>query len=362
MKKKPTASPLFSPVHINQLIVANRFVRSATQDYYAGADGSISPVQYQLYRNLARGGVGMIITGFIYILENGKATPGQLGIYDPHLIPALCELTNQVHEEGGVVVAQLVHSGPQTRAKLVNGPIWVPSADKEFPNATVMDSADIRELISAYVGAAKRCVRAGFDGVQLHCAHGYLLSRFLSPRTNRRKDEWGGSAENRARVVVEIIRGIRESAGSEYPLMVKMNGDDGGLEGGLEIEDAGKTAAILEREGLDAIEVSRGFANSPKSPVEKDVDDESKEAYLLRLAAAIKKAVGIPVISVGGYRTLSVMEKAVRAGSCDMVSMSRPFIREPDLVEKFQEGKMRADCISCNKCFNLRGIRCAQLK
>lgn len=352
---------LFSPIKINSLTVPNRFVRSATQDYYANDDGSVSENNMHLYEKLD--GMGLIISGFIYVSENGKCTSSQFGLYEDKLTDSFKRLTDKVHEAGNIIFAQLVHGGRQVRLKYVKGTIWAPSVwEPHAPDAKIlpkeMSDEDILRVIDDFTNSVKRAFNAGFDGVQFHSAHGYLLSQFLSPYTNRRIDQWGGALENRIRVTLEILKRSRAETGKDYPLIIKLNGDDGGIKGGLTIDDASKAAVLLEEGGIDAIEVSRSMMESPEPAVKTDITREEDEAYLLDQALKIKKNVKIPVISVGGYRSVAIMENALKEGKCDMVSLSRPFIREPDLVKKILRGKNRADCISCNKCFNIRGIKC----
>jgi 2,4-dienoyl-CoA reductase-like NADH-dependent reductase (Old Yellow Enzyme family) len=221
---------------------------------------------------------------------------------------------------------------------------------------------EIRALIGDFVSAAVRAKRAGFDGVQLHAAHGYLISSFLSPHTNRRADEWGGPVENRARVLLETLRGVKAACGAGFPAIVKLNSTDF-LEDGLTVEDAVLIARLLEADGIDAIEVSGGMAEAGRGSIWPGIRSEAEEGYFVENAARIKQAVRVPVFGLGGIRTLAVAERIVEEGRADLVSLSRPFVRDPFLVKHFREGLAAgSECISCNKCFNPRGIRCAELK
>jgi 2,4-dienoyl-CoA reductase-like NADH-dependent reductase (Old Yellow Enzyme family) len=221
---------------------------------------------------------------------------------------------------------------------------------------------EVRALVADFVSSAVRAQRAGFDGVQLHAAHGYLLSSFLSPHTNRRSDEWGGSLENRARALLEVLRGVKTACGRDFPVMVKLNSTDF-LDGGLSPDEAVRVAVMLEADGIDAIEVSGGMAEAGRGSVWPGLRGEDEEGYFVENAARIKKAVRVPVGGLGGIRTLAVAERIVRDGLVDMVSLSRPLIRDPFLVKHFREGlTSKSECISCNKCFNPRGIRCGDLK
>jgi 2,4-dienoyl-CoA reductase-like NADH-dependent reductase (Old Yellow Enzyme family) len=358
-------SVLFSPIYIGSIEIVNRFMRSATHDFLAEEDGSISSRQLELYRQLAAGEVGLIVTGHAFVLPSGKASPRQIAASDDRFIPGLKTLASVVHGFQSKIFLQLSHAGRQTKEKICNCQPIAPSAVYEpvykiWPRE--MSQADIEEVIQAFVAAASRAHQAGFDGVQLHCAHGYLLSSFLSPYTNRRQDQWGGSLENRFRVIREILRRIKKEIGQNFPVMAKLNSSDY-LPGGLEMEEAVAVAKLLSAEGLNAIEVSGGSAESGRGSMWPGQRPEEEEGYFVPAAITIRKAVNIPVIGLGGLRTFRVMERLVATGQIDLVSMSRPFIREPDLVAKFKSGeKAAASCISCNKCFNPRGIACAELK
>ena len=364
MSEHHPRSVLLTPLPMGSILLPNRFVRSATQDYMAREDGLVSDRQVALFRALAEGEVGLIITGHAYVHPLGKAGPNQTAIFDDRFIEGLSRIAGAVHTASSSrVFVQLAHAGRQTKAKYVRGTPVSPSAvpdpvSKVTPRE--MTPAEIEALIEDFVRAGLRAARAGFDGVQIHAAHGYLLSSFLSPHTNRRTDAWGGSLGNRARAIVEVLKGIKARAGKDFPVMAKLNTTDF-LPDGLTIEDAVGAARILEKEGLDGIEASGGMAESGRGSVWTGVRAEADEGYFVENAAAVKKAVRIPVSGLGGIRTLAIAEKLVAGGAVDLISMCRPFIRDPFLVRKFREGTLaKSDCISCNKCFNLRGIRCAQ--
>lgn len=357
-------SILFSPVRIKGLDIPNRFVRSATHDFMAGRDGSVTERQVELFSSLAEGGVGLVITGHTYVSPEGKASLFQLGIDKDDFLPGLKKIPQAVHKFPSRIFLQLSHAGRQTKPKLCGGTPLAPSAVYE-PVFKVMpqemSGKQIERTIYDFIQAARRAKVCGFDGVQIHIAHGYLLSSFLSSYTNQRKDKWGGSLHNRMRIVVEIIRGIKESTGFDFPLMAKLNSVDW-LPQGLTLEESIEIGRILEEEGLDAVEVSGGMSEAGETSIWKGVRPPQKEGYFVDNASLIKKAVSIPVLGLGGIRSFSVMEEMVKKGKVDLISMSRPFIRDPFLVQKFRRReKLKSDCISCNKCFNPRGIKCAQL-
>jgi len=358
-------SILFTPIKIGRLTVPNRFVRSATHDYMADDDGFVTGREVDLYRRLAEGEVGLIITGHAYVQPSGKASPRQMAVCDDRFVEGLARIPAAVHAHPSLVFLQIAHAGRQTKPKLC-GCVPVSPSQVYDPVSKVMPrelrADEIRTLIADFVAAAGRAKRAGFDGVQLHAAHGYLISSFLSPHANRRTDEWGGSVENRARVLLETLRGVKASCGPDFPVLVKLNSTDF-LEGGLTVEDAILVAAMLDEAGIDAIEVSGGMAEAGKGSIWPGLRSEADEGYFVESAARIKRAVRVPVFGLGGIRTLAAAERMVADGRVDLISLSRPLIRDPHLVKHFREGRTaKSECISCNKCHSLRGIRCAELE
>jgi 2,4-dienoyl-CoA reductase-like NADH-dependent reductase (Old Yellow Enzyme family) len=215
-----------------------------------------------------------------------------------------------------------------------------------------MTKQDIREMVNAFGEAARRAKAAGFDGVQIHSAHAYLLSQFLSPAFNRRNDEYGGDVRNRARIHLEVYQAIREVVGKDFPILIKMNSRDF-VENGLSLEDSIQVVRLLADAGIDAIELSGGFITGGKlSPSRSGIDSEDKEAYFQEEARAVKKEIGIPLILVGGIRSFAVAERLVEDGTADYISMSRPLIREPALINRWKAGDLRrAECRSDNLCF-----------
>ncbi|NIO49866.1 MAG: NADH:flavin oxidoreductase [Candidatus Aminicenantes bacterium] len=358
-------SVLFSPIKIGTIEIPNRFARAATHDFMAARDGSVTERQVSLFNNLAKGEVGLIITGHTYVNPAGIASPYQTGVDDDHCIEGLSQITNAVHQYPSRIFLQLSHAGRQTKPKICGCTPLAPSSVYE-PTFEVMpkemSQEEIRSVIDDFIQSGRRAKEASFDGVELHVAHGYLLSSFISPYTNRRKDEWGGTLANRLRIVVEIIQGIKELSGKEFPLIVKLNASDF-LPEGLSIDESIEIAKILESEGTDGLEVSGGMSEAGKGSVWKGLRPEEEEGYFVDNASKIKAELSIPVFGLGGIRSFSVMEKIIEEGRADLISMSRPFIREPFLIRKFRTGEIKkSECLSCNKCFNLRGISCAELK
>jgi len=359
---------LFEPFSFSGLDLKNRLVRSATFEKRADEDGFVTEFLIELYEELTMGGIGLIITGNALVHPSGRSVPQMLCIHSDIYIQGLRKLTTAVHRLGGVIAVQLVHGGRQSFSILLGGhdPL-APSAvydasTKIMPRA--MTDTEIWEMIDAFADAARRARIAGFDGVQIHGAHGYLVSEFLSPRTNKRDDYWGGDEERRFHFLEEIYKAMRKEVGEDYPLMIKMNADDL-IKDGLKIEEAVRAAMRLEELGIDAIEVSGGMYESDEKTARPDIKNTDEEAYFRDAGKVFKEKLSVPVMLVGGMRSRSVMEDVLQKGEADFISLARPLIREPDLPNKLREGKAKADCISCNGCMEFERfdvVKCVQLR
>ncbi len=347
------------------MALSNRFVRSATWEGMAADDGAVTPKLIETIRALAEGGVGLIISSHSYVSPEGQAGPWQLGIDKDELIPGLEKMTSVVHERGGKIVIQLAHAGCFAAERLTGRPPLMVSALGKPAGGTGKEITldDIPKIVRAFAEAAHRARSAGFDGVQIHSAHGYLLSQFLSPQFNRRNDAYGGSIAGRTRIHLEVYRAIRETVGRDYPILIKMNCQDF-AENGLSLDDSIEAARILADAGLDAIELSGGLlTNKNLNPSRQGINSEEKEAYFRNEAGEFKKKIPIPLILVGGIRSFGIAKQLVEEGVADYISMSRPFIREPGLVKRWKSGDLRnAECKSDNLCFKPgfkgEGIRC----
>ncbi len=345
------SSFLFQPCKIGSLELKNRFVRSATWDGTADDSGAVTDTSVALYRELGKGGVGLIVTAYSFVTALGQAAPRQYGIHNDDMVPGLKRLVEAVHQGGARIAVQVVHAGVNSRLHNDRG-IELPAVSKleriETPHHE-MTEEDIEVLIGEYVTAVLRAREAGFDAVQFHGAHGYGMNQFISPLFNVRTDRWGGSAENRRRFHLEVIRRTRQTVGAGYPLLIKFGVRDD-EEGGLSLAEGLEAARKMEEEGIDAIEVSSGVGTSAK--ISKRGAPE--QAYYRNRAAAVKKAVKIPVMAVEGIRSLEMAEDIINSGDADLVSMCRPFIRQPDIIARWQRGETEpATCISCNKCFGV---------
>lgn len=347
---------LFAPCHIGNLEIPNRFVRSATLDATADGSGRATDRSVEIYEALGQGGTGLVVTGYAFVSSHGQAMPGQYGIHTDDTIPGWRRIVDAVHKGGSRIAIQIVHAGSNTSYLADRGIVALAPSRREgwkFPHRS-LTADEIEAIIADFASAAGRAVEVGFDAIQLHGAHGYLMSQFQSPIFNMRNDLWGGSPQNRRRFHLRIIEAIKTATGDGFPLMIKYGVMDD-EEGGLSLAEGMETARCMAQAGIDAIEVSAGVGPSLHTARR----GEPERAYFRDRAAAVRKAAGIPVIAVGGIRSLAMAQSIVEAGDADMVSMCRPFICEPALVRRWRQGDGRpAECISCNRC--LIAVRKAQ--
>lgn len=363
-------SPLFDKTAIRNINLKNRFIWSATWQGKANFDGSCSPMLITSLLPVAKGEAGLIIGEMAYVSPNAVAAPGQLGIYNDTLLPGLRRMSEFVHKAGAPIIIQLVHGGLFS-APMLTGSTPLGPSTLETPDGKIgreMSKADIDEVINAFPYAAIRAQKAGFDGVQVHVAHGWLLSQFLSPFFNKRSDEYGGNLENRARIILEIIKNIKKAVGDKFAVLVKINSDDF-LPGGFNTDEMIQVSAMFEKAGVDAIEVSGGTigalltgnVDGSFSPVSR------KDVYYRESAKRLKENVNIPVLLVGGIRSFETADELVKSGVADYISLCRPLIREPDLIKKWKSGNLKkSDCISDSACFQPgmegKGVHCVHLK
>jgi 2,4-dienoyl-CoA reductase-like NADH-dependent reductase (Old Yellow Enzyme family) len=375
-------SLLFSPIKIGDMEIKNRFVRSATYEGMALETGKVTDRLIKKYRVLARGEAGLIITGLMFVQPLGRGLKYQTGIQSDDMIPGLKRLVDAVHEEGGKIAFQIAHAGRQSSKEVLGETPMGPSNKIRDPvyffKPRAMTEAEIQETIESFGTAARRAAEAGADAIQLHAAHGWLINQFLSPFFNRRKDAWGGSDENRFRFLNEIILKIRNTALKDIPILIKVNTNDFTPREGITPPLAAKYAGWLAGLGIDALEVSCGtlfsYMNMCRGEVPVDEMVQSlpawkkpvgrlvvnrlvgkynlEEGYNLKGAKVIKAAIGdIPLILVGGLRTRAHMEEILQENHADLISMCRPFIREPLIVKKIREGTAdTVSCVSCNRC------------
>lgn len=356
------------PGAIGGLQIENRLVRASTSETMATATGEATARLARLYGDLAAGGAGLLLTGHIYVEPRGQASPNQPGLYHDRQVAPMRTVTDAVHAAGGVIFAELGHAGSQTMLPEI-GPIAPsPTANEMYglrPREATVD--DINTVIKAFGDAARRAREAGFDGIHIHGGNGYLISEFSSPLTNQRTDAWGGDAERRSQFLLGVYDAVRAAVGSRVPVTARIGIADS-IVGGLEVPETIHRIEELVERGLDAVEVSYGIMRSYLENIRRFVAVGAKqaaangliqrlfqprgaEAYYRDFARAVKAAVDIPVILVGGIRTTDTMVDILESGDADFLAMSRPFIREPDLVNKLAAGRSgMVECVSCNMC------------
>jgi 2,4-dienoyl-CoA reductase-like NADH-dependent reductase (Old Yellow Enzyme family) len=390
-------SPLFTPLRIGPLEAAGRVFKTATAETRASEDGFVTDELVLVYEQWARGGTPLIVTGNLYVSPQGKSTYRMCGADADDKIPGLARLAAAVHRHGGKLVGQLNHCGRQVivghtgvREAVSASAVYEPLMGTR-PRA--LHAAEIPRVVDAFAAAAERCRAAGFDGVQVHAAHGYLLNQFLTPHTNRRRDAWGGPLLNRVRIVREVVRETRRRTGPGFAVLLKLNGHDR-LPGrrGLDTDAYVAIARLLEAEGVDAVEVSAGHYESGFPMTAGRFDGFYRELLLhgvgsqmdalrrasLRLGHGLfdalsrrlwpphegfnlaysrrfRQALRIPVICVGGFHTRAAMEAALEAGHADAISCGRAFIADPWLVEHLRTGVPGPRCDYCNLCLARSG-------
>jgi 2,4-dienoyl-CoA reductase-like NADH-dependent reductase (Old Yellow Enzyme family) len=354
-------SELFEPYMIGSMEIRNRFMRSATTSYYSDDRGFIRDENINLYRGLAEGGVGLIVKGHLYVMDTGRAHEGMAGISHDYHVPRLKELTDAVHEHGGKIVTQLNHGGYNSISNQA-GPSYYRADDW---SARALSEDELHEVVEAFGDAAERSLEAGFDGVQIHGAHGYLISQFLSKAANKREDDYGGSLENRMRLLVEVYKEIRSRVGKNVPVLLKLNSDDFSPDG-FTVEESAEVAQAICKRGLDAVEISGGGFGRKDDLYERarSDDPEVAEAIFAGHAVKIREATKPTTMAlVNGIRSLSCMQALLDKGLADLISMSRPFVREPDIIRKLEKGQTEVTCTSCGDCssrdvFGKEMLRC----
>jgi 2,4-dienoyl-CoA reductase-like NADH-dependent reductase (Old Yellow Enzyme family) len=376
-------SVLFEPIQLGNVTIKNRFAHSATYEVMASTTGEVSDKLIKRYQNLAKGEVGLIIPGYMYVHPFGRSYRYQTGIHNDQMIAGLSRLVDAVHRKGGKIAFQLAHAGRQTTKAMIGrtplGPSGKGRDPVNFVKPEEMDEHQIQEVIHAFGRAAQRAVEAGADGIQLHAAHGYLINQFLSPFYNHRSDGWGGSDANRFRFLEKIFLEVKKAIPHGMPVLVKLNTNDYTRPEGIIPSLAATYAGWLVELGLDGLEVSCGsalysFMNMCRGdvPVKEMVSSLPlwkrpvgalmmkrmagkygfEEGYNIQAARMIKPVLGnVPLFVVGGLRKVAEMRTVVEQHHADCISMSRPFIREPFIVKRIREGKAEeVACVSCNRC------------
>ena len=387
------ASTLLKPLRIGRLTVPGRLYKSATSETRATDDGYVTDELLEFYEPMVRAGTPLIVTGNLYVSLQAKSAGRQAGIDSDDKKPGLRDWVKLAHSGGSLLVAQLNHGGRQMVRSSDPGKATVSASSVREPlygtKPRPLRAGEIPALVDTFAAAAARAQDVGFDGVQIHAAHGYLLSQFLTPHTNRRNDEYGGSLDNRMRLLREVFQGIRARVGDDFPILLKMNGADMlPLRKGATTAELVRVAKVMADEGMDAVEVSRGHYESwpgmvlghYKGFISGQVKEGSgtkmsgrRRVTVLALAPIIERAaerlapggegfnlpqaeqftahLDIPVICVGGFHTTKGMESAIETGRCDAVSAARAFIADPYLFKNVQTPTSgRPVCGYCNGC------------
>jgi 2,4-dienoyl-CoA reductase-like NADH-dependent reductase (Old Yellow Enzyme family) len=348
----------FNPAVVGGIEVKNRIVRSATYEGYTTGNNEPNEQFYEIYENLSKGEVGLIITGYMVFAATDHLPPNVAGI-NSDTVPSLEKLTDVVHQNGTKIVAQLNHATSRIMPPPAGEVFYGPSEYTD-PVTGVAVSAlsleQIEDFIKEFGAAASLAKSAGFDGVQIHGAHGYLLSKFLNPAYNKRTDKYGGNLNGRMQLVADILAEIKGSCGDDFPVWIKLNSSDFKIDGeGITESEFLKTAKALGENGIDAIEVSGGSMTG-----EHGVARPKKHvAYHLESAKKITGKTTADIILVGGMREIDVIENILSETNIKAVSLSRPLVREPDLVKRWSSGdQTKAKCVACNGCFNPSGLNC----
>lgn len=380
-----SSTALFEPCNLGPLELSNRLVRSAAYEAMAAPDGAVTPALVRLYRSLGRGEIGAVVTGYMNVRADGKAAFKQVGIEHDRRVPGLAQLAAAIKERGSRAIFQLHHAGASTISDVTGYTPLSPSAAHRdpmfFSKAQALTVAQIEQLIASFAAAARRAAEAGADGIQLHAAHGYLINQFLSPFHNLRQDDWGGSAQGRYRFLGQVLAAVRAEVGQQLAVLVKLSVDDGTPQPGCTAESAADVAGRLARDGIDGVEISSGATTwapftmsrgaAPAAELSRAfpwllrgvmrkriqanaaLSPPFEEAYHAAAAPAVKAALGqVPLILVGGNRTLEQMELQLEAGHADLISLCRPFVRQPRLAQLLRDKKATAaSCTNCNNCF-----------
>ncbi|WP_298190028.1 FAD-dependent oxidoreductase [uncultured Pseudomonas sp.] len=383
-------SHLLQPASIGKLQLRNRIIMAPMGSNFAETDGTCGERIQAYYEARAAGGAGLLIMGVGAIaFPAGTAEPYQLGLSDDRFLPGLSQLVQRVHKHGAKIAIQLQHAGKTAVRDLMEGrELWVPSyppqtktdmmdsltpeelgafisagKPKSKPTLRVLDKADIAQLVGWFGEAAERAQRAGFDGVEIHAAHSYIIAGFLSGYYNKRDDEYGGSLENRARLMLEVIHEVRRRTGEDFPVWLRLDARELRLDGGITREECQAFAQMAESAGVDAVSVS-AYAATTAGVAFTEAPLVQKPAGFLDWAAQVKKVVKVPVIAVGRLDPLTG-DKAIADGKCDFVAMARQMLADPELPNKLLKGDAAAirPCIYCYVCvsqiFVNQRVKCA---
>ncbi len=349
------------------MTLKNRFMRSATWENMATEDGHMTDKLYDIYEELAKGEVGLIVTGYANIVEEEKPNAGMMGMYNDSFIEEYKKLTELVHLNDSKIVMQLAYGGTKTTYNVGERVIFAPSDVCERGTQTqgkAMTKDEIDYIVDAFAKASLRAKESGFDGVEIHAAHTYLINQFLSPYYNRREDEYGGSLDNRMRFLLEIYAEIRKQVGNDYPILVKLTASEF-FEGGLTFDETRIICKKLEEIGVDGIIISGNIHGNASTLVGESFDGYTlqEEGYFHEYGNVISQDVNVPVITVGGLNDINAIEKIAEETNIQYFALSRPLLAEPQLIKRWKEGnRAEVDCERCSKCRTKRGNFCVVYK
>lgn len=352
---------IFDRVKIKNLTAKNRAVRSATNERgFCSQTGEMTEELLKVYEELILGDVGIIITSFANVLEWDQPAQYMLGIYHDKFIDGFRPLTELARAHDCKIILQIVHGGSQSLHDVENRTILgASSVENLYSKVTPKEATgeELAEIVTAFGDAALRAKKAGFHGVQIHGAHGYFLSQFLNPYYNRREDQYGGTVENRSRLIFEVYQEIRKRVGEDFIVSIKINCEDF-MERGATLEDTLCLCRKLSQMGIDLIEVSGGSASSdPGKGAIRPMKSEEDQSYFYLQGKKIAEEVQAPVALVGGHKSFGRIQEILNDSKIEFISLSRPLVSEPDLIQRWKEDRAPARCISCNRCF-LNGKRC----
>ncbi len=345
------------------LTLKNRMMRSATWEGIATPEGHMTPAQYDVYKQLAQAQVGLICTGYARITKDGEPNKGMMGIYDDSFIEDYKKLTDMVHAYGSKIMMQIAYGSTKTTYRTDERTILSPSNVPERSTGLTgkpMSRNDIKELIQRYKEAAVHVKKAGFDAIELHGGHSYLLNQFLSPYYNKRADEYGGTLSGRMRFIDEVYSAVREAVGEDFPILIKITCSEF-FEGGLEFSEVKQICSHLEAIGIDAVEITGNIHGKAEKMKGEKFDGLTieKDGYFYEYAKEIAELIQIPVILTGGNRDPEVMEKQLEQSNIAMFGFSRPLLCEPNLIQRWIEGDLTSvKCIHCSKCRTPEGNYC----
>ncbi len=391
MPSYPAVGIAFTPVNLGGLRLRNRILKPATFEGMC-PEGLVTDALVQHHREVAAGGAALTTVAYASISPDGRSYATQL-LLRPEAAPGLSRLADAVHREGAAVALQMGHCGYFASPRVIGGrPLGASRLFNAYGLAFARPATegDLARLVADFAAAARLARDAGMDAVELHFGHGYLVSQFLSPYTNRRTDRWGGSLANRARLAVEVLRAARAAVGPEFPLLLKVNLRDG-FAGGLELDESIEVARVLEAEGATALVLSGGFVSRTplfmlrgEVPVARMAAGQDRwharvgltlfgrllvqaypyaEGFFLEEAKAMRRAVSLPLVLLGGVKSMATVDRALSAGF-EMVGMGRALLHDPALPRKFSRGEVgTSGCVPCNECIaemDRGGVRCTR--